>query len=439
MRLPPTSPKAALLPGLLLASLPACERGSRAKLEEVEHQLELGALERAIGILEDADGPTARELRAAIQRALAEATAAPGQDPAARRRNLTRLDQRITRAAPEQRAELAREARALIGDSSEAALHWRERLSARWASAVEVLDRSPLRSGLESLADARRELDRRRAAALALIEDSERYFYPYDPPDQPDRNYAQYVLVNREVQELVGAVQELWTSDGVVELEDGALRAGADLGWIRAQAEDLRPTCELPAHWPAWYGELEWSRPEHSLDRFAWTPEEARRFAQDAAIAALNEERYVAARNAGLPAPDDEERRLLELVNDYRRSMGRRPLAWDVRLYAAARRHALYLSERDLLQHDEPDVPGRETAELRMRAEGYPEPHAENCQRGGEGALRTFLPWRSSSQHHRQMLDALARETGVARSGIHWTQDFGRGTTFEDELRTWRD
>jgi len=420
-----------------LAALAACERGSRAKLAEVEHQLELGDVERALGILEDADGPTARKLSAAI-RALA-AGAAGGQDAAARRRSLARLDQRITRAAPEERAELAAQAKDLVGDCSEAAAHWRERLAARWSSALKVLDRAPLRASFDSLAEARRELDRRRAAALALIGDQERYFYPYDPPDRPDRTYAQYVPVNREVQELVGAVQELWTGGGGVVLEGGARGAGADLEWIRTQPGDLRPTCELPAHWPTWYGELDWSRAEHALDRFAWTPEEARRFARDAAIEALNEERYAAARDAGLPTPDDEERLLLRLLNDYRRSMGGSPLAWDVRIYAAALRHARYMSERALLCHDEPDVPGRESAERRMRAEGYAEPYAENCHEGGGSAPAAFVLWRSSSQHHRQMLDERARETGVARSGVYWTQDFGRGTSFEDELRTWRD
>jgi uncharacterized protein YkwD len=136
-------------------------------------------------------------------------------------------------------------------------------------------------------------------------------------------------------------------------------------------------------------------------------------------------ERFNAAAAAELP---DEERRMLEVTNAYRRMFGHRPLAVNTKVCAAARSHSEEMSRLGYFSHFSP-TPGRRTPFDRMQLMGYAQGASENCaiNPSADGA---FAAWLTSSGHHRNLLLPLHTEIGIGNAGRYWTQNFGRGEEF---------
>ena len=112
---------------------------------------------------------------------------------------------------------------------------------------------------------------------------------------------------------------------------------------------------------------------------------------------------------------------------------GRRVLAWNAKIQAAAQRHADYMSLTGDFGHFEPD-PLRHSPADRLKLEGYKSGGSENCHMGDSGAEGAHLGWTHSSGHHRNLLIATHREMASGIAGPYWCQNFGAGREFEAEL-----
>jgi uncharacterized protein YkwD len=135
------------------------------------------------------------------------------------------------------------------------------------------------------------------------------------------------------------------------------------------------------------------------------------------------------------------ERELLRLINDYRRSNGRDPLAISQTLGAAARHHSVDMAKRNYLRHTTKGTrigPGD-----RIEAHDYPyigqTALGENIY-GGYGtrngtdlgsAEAAFHSWKNSPGHNKNMLSRRFTTIGIGR--VHeadskyknyWTTDF---------------
>ena len=138
--------------------------------------------------------------------------------------------------------------------------------------------------------------------------------------------------------------------------------------------------------------------------------------------------------------PDDWsalERGLYAAVNEQRERGGAcdgeamppvRPLARDVLLEEAARRHTLDMAERGFFAHDTPEglSPGDRTA-----AVGYESGFVgENIARGSLTVAGVMEQWMNSPGHCRNIMNPSWTEIGVGfaspEGDPHWTQNFGR-------------
>ena len=115
------------------------------------------------------------------------------------------------------------------------------------------------------------------------------------------------------------------------------------------------------------------------------------------------------------------------LLNDYRRMMGRGPLAPHIQLMRAARKHSQEMETLGYFSHTSP-TPARRSPTLRAKLEGYGGSCAENIARAGS-ASGAHEGWYGSPGHHRNMLGR-HRVVGIgcSKGGGYWTQMLGRNT-----------
>jgi uncharacterized protein YkwD len=80
------------------------------------------------------------------------------------------------------------------------------------------------------------------------------------------------------------------------------------------------------------------------------------------------------------------------------------------------------------------DDPERHSVVDRLKLVDYVHGGSENVARNGGGARGAHDGWLQSSGHHRNILGAGHKEMASALSGFYWTQNFGRGESFMEEL-----
>jgi len=306
-------------------------------------------------------------------------------------------------------------------------------LEAHWRLASEALLRGTTLDQLEQLAAQHQEVGVRRVAALALIFDEERYFYPYNPPECPPERAKDYAGVQQEVDRLVGSVRDVWNAPRRVRLPTAFRYALDSLAWSRS-AQKAR---KLEFAWnpviPAWLETLDPARETVDLASFATDATAAAALVRDRAVHAFNDATWKKAPTEGVSAPSSEERAQVLVTNAYRSMLGRRVLAWNPRIQAAAQKHADYMSLTGDFGHFEPD-PKRYSPADRLKLEGYTLGGSENCHAGDSGAEGAHLGWTHSSGHHRNLLDASHREMASGLAGPYWCQNFGAGREFESAL-----
>ena len=149
---------------------------------------------------------------------------------------------------------------------------------------------------------------------------------------------------------------------------------------------------------------------------------------------------------AGAPAPPagavqgacatDEDQEMLALVNAERAARRLAPLALDVRLNAAARRHVEDMREHCFLSHEGSDG---STAKERMADAGYPDGMAEVAASGGTFPAAFIVDaWMDSTKHRAILTNENARHIGLASGGYapgcpsaFWVGDTGRAPDSE--------
>ncbi len=309
-----------------------------------------------------------------------------------------------------------------------------EALGARWRRSIAELARDRTMKKLAKLAEARTELDEARAAALELIFDEEEYFYPYRPPECPPERAKLYPAVQRRVDVLVQAVRDVWAEQNEVELAKRFRGHLAELSWNRERQTELRVVFERGEDLPEWIDGLDPDLDRIALRDFAWNEEERDELARSRKVLAYTEALWNGGDvpENGAPA-DSAERRQVEITNEYRLMFGRRALAWNPLIQAAAEDHSIYMSDTGDFGHFEPD-PERKTPGDRMRRRGYVWGASENCHMGGGDPMGAHVGWLHSSGHHRNILMEGHREMASGLSGPYWTQNFGAGRDFEAEL-----
>ncbi len=130
-------------------------------------------------------------------------------------------------------------------------------------------------------------------------------------------------------------------------------------------------------------------------------------------------------------SPVDDETDVWDLVNDERREAGLHALAWNDRLFHAARDHSLDMAVQDYFSHTSQD--GRSAGD-RISAAGYSwQTYGENIACGYADPDAVMAGWMNSAGHRANILNGSFCDLGVglaehANSGnrLYWTQDFGK-------------
>ena len=101
------------------------------------------------------------------------------------------------------------------------------------------------------------------------------------------------------------------------------------------------------------------------------------------------------------------------------------PVVWNERLAEAAQLHSNDMNENQFFEHT---GTGGSTLVNRVDLAGYQYRNiGENIAMGEtQTEVAVVEGWMNSPGHCRNIMNGLFTEMGVARSGIYWTQVFGR-------------
>jgi hypothetical protein len=297
----------------------------------------------------------------------------------------------------------------------------------------KAFDAAPEQEKLARLHERLLALQAARKAALALIFDEKRYFYPHTPA-----NEKEYSVVQQEVDRLVGAVRAIW---GREEAEPPEPHYTLSAGFLEVVRE-IRANRRVLHDVGAASDEV-----EQALAPAFCLPEGNVIHLRNVALDEFERHRFdenynVLAHNASIVASDKgpaagatrEELELLTITNAYRMMLGRRALAWNAKLGRAARSHSDWMSRTGTLSHFEDGDPKRYDPVARMSGEGYSSGAGENCSVGSSGAMAAHEGWCHSSGHHRNLLFESHTEMGDGQSGAYWTECFGGAHEYKGNL-----
>lgn len=256
------------------------------------------------------------------------------------------------------------------------------------------------------------ELNKRREEALKLIRDEK--FYVYDPQKNDHGEKAQPTI-----DKAVKLVEEIWNNP-----LQYIPKVNASINELVYILEDVRRKLN------------EWSEAD-SIKTQQWfeylkEPEKIfniRTFALNEAEKKLLEyNRQVALENDRInTSMDEDERKMVSLVNNYREVMGLKLLRINEKLVQSARKHSQTMKDTNTFSHEEP-FEKTKTPGDRARIEGYEGFVAENIAKqesiGSRGEIvpkLVFKSWCGSSAHHRAILSDFAEDIGCGRVSEYWT------------------
>jgi hypothetical protein len=320
------------------------------------------------------------------------------------------------RRAKANRRDAALAALREIGAEDEA----REILAEHWEAALETFHKGKTAKRLTALAEQRAELDRRRAEALDLIFDLEEYFYPYRPPECPPERAKLYPAVQRRVDVLVGAVAEVWENPLTVAIGDDFQEGLVDAFWVIEREREHPEPRAFVADLPTWVYGIDPDAKELDLQGFAWDADELEQQRYNRSVLAYNQHLFARTDwGEDERAADRAEQRQVEVTNQYRLLFGRRALAWNPRIQAAAEDHSRYMADTGNFSHFEPDPESRGPGD-RMRLRGYDRGISENIHMGSGDPVGAHQGWMRSSGHHRNLLMKGHREMASGLIGVYW-------------------
>jgi uncharacterized protein YkwD len=317
-----------------------------------------------------------------------------------------------------------------LGDDAKPRLT--QALETRWTTTTRFFDRNATLDALTQLSLARKDLDTRRKLALDLIFDEAKYFSPYRPPECPPDKARLYPAVQREVDELVGRVRDIWKLPRKVHLPRPFVEALAEIDWNRARQKELGASFATPPSLTDWSPGIDTTLDSIDITTFAWNAAERAALARNRAVSAFNARQFKRTDLDKIAAPNTDEQAQFKLTNDYRLLLGRCTLAWNPKLQTSAQLHSEVMANTGKFSHDEDD-PARRTMRDRAKLAGYDRVSGENLALT-DGAESAHTGWLHSSGHHRNILAATHREFGVAIAGSCWTQNFGSGNEYEKDL-----
>lgn len=140
----------------------------------------------------------------------------------------------------------------------------------------------------------------------------------------------------------------------------------------------------------------------------------------------------VAAQDGGY-SPDDQELTFVDLLNQYRGSLGLAPVTLNSELGAAAEYHSYDMATRNYFDHYSPDGVDPVTNINNFGYYGYPS--SENIIAGMETAQDVLVGWQNSPEHNATMTNPEFTDVGVGRYydpnsyyGWYWTAEYGGGS-----------
>ena len=335
------------------------------------------------------------------------------------------LQDAFVRAAPEERDALLEQILDLATDAEAIAA-----LQARIARHERTLGRGSTPGKLDRLLAARRELDEARDRFFKIVEDEARYFTPYRQPEVSSEKEAEYRRTQKEVERLVGELEELWRGERPVKLSKKVRAALEDVQWGVETLADLDREAAPPEWIRPWVTGLDPELEAVGMPELGLDAKERSRLRDWRTILRFNEERGTAAledrKGEKQSRPDRAALDQVRITNEYRLMLGRRPLLWNPRLQLAARGHSDYMARNGILSHFEDKDPERREPSQRARLAGYGHFQAENCSFGLPSPQEAHRAWTTSPGHHRNIVLASHTEMASSLSGAYWTQKFGR-------------
>lgn len=123
-------------------------------------------------------------------------------------------------------------------------------------------------------------------------------------------------------------------------------------------------------------------------------------------------------------ALDTEEKKMLDLINAYRKANGKPELKVSPTLSRAALWLSTDMNTKKYLSHTDSLNRGLQTRLGNCGYPGYTSGSSENIAQTGS-ADATFETWKNSAVHNANMLNENWKVVGLARNGIYWTYDAG--------------
>jgi formylglycine-generating enzyme required for sulfatase activity/uncharacterized protein YkwD len=270
--------------------------------------------------------------------------------------------------------------------------------SRREAAIHEVAELPVFRAG-RTKEKLKAEVEKRRAAALMLIENDRAYPYP-----------SETHVGQEEVNRLVDLVRECWerpfdviaswdknvagTMGLVSEVDDLLVKLDPDFSAdVDAVKATINRSIDVPSLFPDDYSKK---------------------------VLAYNER---IATTAGR-----EEKENVRAVNEYRLMMGRWAVKINERLVRAARGHSRHMRLNKYFAHENPAFPEVASPGIRCARQGYASGVGENIAMGSSTGRGAFDLWFHSSGHHRNMINRGWTEMGCGESEAYFTQNFGAMT-----------
>jgi len=301
-----------------------------------------------------------------------------------------------------------------------------EVLEDRYEALGDGLAAFPEMQRLAKLADEKRKLNEARDHAFELINDTVRYFYPYG------HRQGEYTRVQREVDVRVDMVRAIWGNEfdeavpgTKVSLSQKFLDIRDDMNQVALILKDITNGAFQRAADQGFANLLPTRGRTVDVRNFALDETEWEIIDSSANIMEYNERiETSASRN---------EHEQVVITNKYRAMMGRKALAINELILQAARGHSDWMSRTGIFSHFE-NSDARRTPRDRMALAGYEKGSGENIHSGAGSPMGAHNGWYHSSGHHRNMLAAGHTEMACGVVGRYWTQNFGGGNEFSENL-----
>jgi len=277
----------------------------------------------------------------------------------------------------------------------------------------DIAKKAKAASSLAPLRALKQVLNQRREEAIKVIYNPKIYL----PEDDPRWGQGDAVNGQKQVDELVGKVREIWDQPGQAVFEHSR-SVERDLEEIKAVNERYLAAFGEEANAEEELASLEEIRNNLnqalSVRSYCLKGSDRQDWEWNRRVDKYNEGLKV----AGVTKDEIEH---AKVVNDYREMMGRRRVFLDARLCRATKKHSAVCDRAGKIWH----VGSDGDPNSRAKAEGFTAGVAENVAMGYSSPAETWTRgWYRASDHHRNGLNEGWNCMGYGYSGSVGTQNF---------------